>query len=282
MKNKIFISVLSVALISVFSLSSVSAAELNKFYEEHQQINFKDFQISLDSQNNIVSNNKTKNLSNDEKIFNQYIDENSEFENYMINYLKQGRKPEAIGVTTLYLKDIELEDGTKTSVPMTKADMARYGGTGSPSYGPQNKFKLYTVADYEMGQLHGSSFVQYLGNNNSTRQYNYIGVTLPSQFTMTSNNLSHSSSYHYRQDEENNAVVWAVAMNPSPSVAPLKSIALYSKGKSSSTVSQKKVISHFVHNYSGINLGISLSASGASLSISGSSKYWKVSSSVTI
>ena len=129
---------------------------------------------------------------------------------------------------------LNTDDGTKTSVPMTKADMARYGGTGSPSYGPQNKFKLYTVADYEMGQLHGSSFVQYLGNNNSTRQYNYIGVTLPSQFTMTSNNLSHSSSYHYRQDKENNAVVWAVAMNPSPSVAPLKSIALYSKGKSSS------------------------------------------------
>lgn len=216
-----------------------------------------------------------------------------------INRLEsQGEKIEAIGYTKVYLKDIEV-NGKSELAPMTikevneyrekhKNDVQSYA-TGSTSHSPGKNFTLYTIASNSGTKITGSSVGQYKtylfqGQSEApvNGKYDYISLTMPTQYTLSSSSVKGDNYGTYKADETNNAVCHGVLLKAAISTPGRTSATLSGTGIKNSNINAKKVISNYVHNYNSIKLSVSFSATGASFSVSPESKTWKIASSVTI
>lgn len=306
MKNdkKFIKKVISISLAFSFLCVNINAYEGNNsnsispsnVYEEKGQFSYEYFKAT----------GYKKNIENISKDMSNY-DIDTSYDDPMvsealfkeINRLEsQGEKIEAIGYTKVYLKDIEV-NGKSEVVPMTTKEVNEYRekhkndvqpyATGSSSHSPGKNFTLYTVATNSGSKITGSSVGQYKtytfqGQSEApvNGKYDYISLTMPSQYTLSSSSVKGSNYGTYKADETNNAVCHGVLLKASISVPGKTSATLSGTGIKNSNVNAKKVISNYVHNYNSIKLSISFSATGASFSVSPENKTWKIASSVTI
>lgn len=266
----------------------------NTIYEETGQFSYEDYQ-KRNNERKIEFNSYTTSMYNnhyDDPMVSSALDEE-------IKRLEQeGNTIEAIGYTKIYLKN-DVIDNNSILVPMTTQEVEQYKlfnnsevqpyATGTSSHSPGKNFTLYTIASFSGTNIKASSVGEYSTYTFQTSQetptngmFDYITLSMPSQYTLTSAKISSANYRNYKADETNNAVSYGVLLKASPSTPGYTSVKLTGTGVKNANVNAKKIISSYVHNYGRAQLSFSFSSGGLSFTISPTSKTWKISSSVTI
>lgn len=268
----------------------IAAEEMYDFYEETGQV----------SGSQYISQTELSYLNSDDDLTfeNDFgkIDFSTELQDEIDRLTSEGFEIDAIGYTKVYLKEVDEE-----MIPMTQLEINNYinnknqitpFATGPVSPGPGGNFTLYTIASYRgpasdriIQASSVGSYKTYTFQGASSRpnegKYNYISLAFPTQYTLTTASVSTSNYGSYRADETNNSVAYGVMLaSTAPALKGLYNVTLNAQGRENSGISTKKIISGYAHNYSSPQLGLSLSPSGASFSLSVEKNTWKVFSSV--
>ena len=285
--RKILLSMICLSLITGLSASSVFANE-STIYEETGQIELENLNFYICNSQLEIST-KTRNASREDQEAVRMINENKVLKDLIVGMINEESVPIAVGYTTIYLKNEMQDDGTIAQVPMTKGDLKQSKAAGNDSYSPTKAFSLFTSAAIVNGAIVATSVGTYEPTGWTTQDelpqvgcYDYIGLAMPTQYTLASHGLSNSNIRSYTEDNTNNSVMMGVLLRPTPSVAPIKSIKLSGRGLKDANITNKKVISHYVHNWGSAKISVSLTPSGAGFSLSTVNKNWKVSSYVVI
>ena len=276
-------------IVMTLSTCTISAfAKDNEIYEERDQIELKNLNFDVNDDELHVTP-KSKSVTSAENDIISTIEKSEVMQDLIIDMVNKGATPIAIGSTTVYLKDEVQADGTVVQVPMTKYDFEQSRTIGKPSYSPTKAFKLHTAASFIGTKIAATSSAEYVSKGLVGQSefpqvgcYDYIGLTMPTQYTLTGDELTNKNIRSYTEDNTNNAILKGILLRPSPSAPAVTNIRLSAYGLKNSNVTNKKVISHYVHNWKSAKLSISFSSSGAGLSVSTSSKNWKISSYVVI
>lgn len=292
-KIKRFTSLILVfSLLMISSMSNVFASDLNSdIYEETGQFSYTEYleKKSLELSRKQSNSSLTPHYDNN-SISPALTEEIERLE-------KDGHTIKAIGYTKIYLKEEEINN-QRVMIPMTNQEVNYYEdeqsiiqpfATGSTSKSPGGNFTLYTVATLWDSNIYASSVGEYAtytwkpaSETPQNGMYDYITISMPSQYTVTSPRIVRENYGYYRADETNNAVSYGVLLKASPSVPGKTSTVLSAVGIRNSNVNAKKIISSYVHNYNTARLSFSFSANGITFSVSPDKKTWKISSSVVI
>lgn len=288
--KKILVFTMCFSLLSVGTMTDILAESIGaEVYEEKGQFSYEDFKLNNEEKPQHFTRSFTNENYDDVQYSPALLEEIERLE-------RAGHTIEAIGYTKVYLK--EEEANKEVLIPMTEKEVEEYKiepngiqtfATGTGMKSPGRNFTLYTVASFRGTDIYASSVGEYAtytfkpaSETPQNGMYDYISISMPTQYTVTSPQVTRSNYGYYRADETNNAIAYGVKLKASPSTPGYTSTILSAVGKKNSNVNAKKIISGFTHNYSVPRLSLSLSASGTSFSVSPSSKTWTIYSSVVI
>lgn len=282
------LSILMSMLITVNMFTSNIFAEDNDIYEERNQVELRNLNFSF-SNNELHITSKSRNSTLEDENAISMIEESEVLKEVITDMVNKGAAPVAIGCTKVYLKDEIQEDGTVARVPMTNFDISKSRAIGNDSYSPTKAFKLYTAASFVGDKIAATSAADYIDTGFVTQDeypqvgcYDYIGLAMPVQYTLSGEELNKTFIRSYTEDNTNNAILMGILLRPSPSAPAVSDIKLSAYGLKNSEIANKKVISHYVHNWNTAKLSISLTTSGGGLSVSTTTRNWKISSYIVI
>lgn len=292
-----FIFCLTLSFLTVgANISANETIDDTQYYEEKGQINLNQLNLkSLNKELNInVKSNSLEANAQKYQLLNE-LRNSPELEEYLLNTIEEGNENIAIGYTRVYLKEV-VEENDKIHVePMTIAEVNNYENSkklrnnGSVTTSPSGTCTLYTQAYIETysKDTYANSIVNYNKTNGLPYQipnngfYHAISILLPSTHTLKSSAILSSTYNDYKELETKNGVAWKVVLGGG-SAPPKTSVILGSNGFSSSGISNKKIISDYVHSYKSAKITLGFSKIGLTLSISSTDAAWKISSSVIV
>lgn len=270
----------------------------NEIYQEIGQIDLRVLNVNynaISDEINIVAQKSTKSVVN-KNLLEYELNNNPDYEEVLKMALIDGSAPEVIGYTRVYLKDVIEDDGSTHQEPMTNAEYQAYLNNsitifaiGGNSNSPGGNLTLYTGASFRGDEIYANSYASYSANTGITDTpadgyYDFVGLTFPKEYTLKSGFGIVTSNYRtYIADEKDNSALVAVLLKGSISVPMYKVANLAGVGAlNTDKPSSIKIISSYCHTYGGINVSAGISATGGSITITGTTKYWTIYSSVML
>lgn len=282
-------------IVVVLSLSTnLSAQEMKihgatEFYEEKGQINLSNCEFTLVDEQLIITQKQSSPLysrSEKNRVL-QHLTESEGLKKAIQNIVENGGQVDAIGYTTVYLKEVVDGNGVNY-IPMTKDEMVSLRASGSTV--PKGLFTLYTTAYHtQRGTTRyvEASSVGHWGGGVGTAANtpgwgdDFITMSLPSEYLLSTSSFSGGFLGSYKHDEGYSSVVYGFSEYDGSLYTP--NPVLYTTGNRSATaVSNKKFVSKYVHTWLGTTPSFSFSPSGVSVSLPNSNYSWQIASSVII
>ncbi|AGB19190.1 hypothetical protein V6B95_00225 [Thermoanaerobacterium saccharolyticum] len=284
---KKLVLVLLVMLISVSTLNCIYASEVqtdsSSFYEEKGQIIFDS--VKLTNKNGRIEIQKSTNMEQSQKLA-QKLDD-PDIQNILSKYMGEGKTPVAIGWTKVYLKDSKDPNNKTGVVPMTIEDVERLSSniaspndaSGTPTV--KGNFTLYTLVGYDnydpaalfaesIGKWNGG---QYGSNGPANDNDDFMTITWPNGYVLTSSAVFGDCSEPYKKDEAYSSVVWGFGEESGE-------VILASNGRNDNSSGTRKWVSKYVHTWAETVPSFNISLTDVGITLTNSSASWQIASSL--
>lgn len=284
--KKIIKLITSLMLCFSFVQLNINAQNDDEYYQETGTIYLDE--ITLVNENNElrVLSNSTVDSARNKALLEIELNKSEELSDFLMSCLSDGVKPQAIGYTKVYLKIVNDNVG-KHLEPMTVEDMVQPTAIGPDRVSPGGNFTLYTAASYVGNDIYASSIGHFESLNPGEPNFDlsevplkdtYISLSAPTGYIIESSDIETIGLTASQTEDSESTVLWRINKNS----GLYNDVNLSGVMLKNTSSTNKKISSSFVNQWGTFNVNVSISGTGPNLSVSGSTSYWKISSSVTL